>query len=73
MPDVKPIPDGYAGVTPHLSIAGAAAAIDFYRSVLGARERMRMAMPDGSIAHAEIADLWLGDHDRRRDARRRRP
>ena len=54
MPSVKPIPDHYPRVSPHLSIAGAAAAIDFYTSVLGATERMRMAMPDGTISHAEI-------------------
>ena len=54
MPDVKPIPDSYPRVSPHLSVAGAAQAIDFYKEVLGARERMRMGTPDGSIAHAEI-------------------
>jgi PhnB protein len=54
MPDVKPIPDTYPSVSPHLSIAGAAEAIDFYTSVLGATERMRMPMPDGKIAHAEL-------------------
>jgi PhnB protein len=54
MPGAKPIPDSYPRVSPHLSIAGAAGAIDFYTSILGARERMRMATPDGTIAHAEI-------------------
>ena len=54
MSEVKPIPDGYPRVSPHLSIAGAAEAIDFYKAVLGARERMRLGMPDGTIAHAEI-------------------
>jgi PhnB protein len=58
MPDVKPIPDGYPRVSPHLSVAGAAGAIDFYTTVLGASERMRMPTPDGKIAHAE---LQLGD------------
>ena len=37
---------------------GAAAAIDFYRDVLGATERGRMDQPDGRIGHAE---LELGD------------
>jgi PhnB protein len=50
----KPIPDTYPRVSPHLSIRGAGAAIDFYKSVLGASERMRMATPDGTVAHAEI-------------------
>jgi PhnB protein len=58
MPDVKPVPDGYPRVSPHLSVVGAAKAIDFYRDVLGAEERMRMATPDGTVAHAEIQ---LGD------------
>jgi PhnB protein len=38
MPDVKPIPDGYPRVSPHLSVVGAADAIDFYKSVFGASE-----------------------------------
>lgn len=54
----KPIPDDYPRVTPYLYVDGAAAAIDFYCSVLGAKERMRMAAPDGRIGHAE---LDLGD------------
>jgi PhnB protein len=54
MPDVKPIPDGYPRVSPHLSVVGAAKAIDFYKQVLGATERMRMDAPDGAVAHAEI-------------------
>jgi PhnB protein len=67
MGTVNPIPDNYPRVTPHLSIAGAAAAIDFYKSVLGAveREYMRMAMSDGTIAHAEIeiggSVIMIGD------------
>ncbi|MCX5192911.1 VOC family protein [Streptomyces sp. NBC_00249] len=51
---VQPIPEGYPRVTPYLCIDGAAAAIDFYVSVLGAQERMRMAAPGGKIAHAEL-------------------
>ena len=58
MADVKPIPDGYPRVIPYLYIDGAAAAIDFYTSVLGASERMRMPAPGGMIGHAE---LEIGD------------
>lgn len=54
MPAVDPIPDTYPRVTPHLTVEGAAEALDFYAAVLGATERMRMPMPDGSVAHAEI-------------------
>ena len=55
MPDVNPIPEGYPRVTPYLTLDDAAAAIDFYREVLGAEERMRMPGPDGKIGHAELA------------------
>jgi len=49
-----PIPQDYPRVTPYLIVDGAAAAIDFYTSVLGATERMRMPGPDGKLGHAEI-------------------
>ena len=55
---VKPIPEGYPRVTPYLIVDGASAAIEFYRAVLGATERMRMAAPDDKIGHAE---LQIGD------------
>jgi PhnB protein len=55
---VNPIPDGYPRLTPYLIVDGAADAIEFYSSVLGAKERMRMDAPEGRIGHAE---LELGD------------
>jgi len=55
---VRPIPEGYPRAMPYLSIDGAAAAIDFYTTVLDAKERMRMPTPDGKVGHAE---LELGD------------
>jgi PhnB protein len=51
---VKPIPQGYHTATPYLVVDDAAAAIDFYGRAFGAKERMRMGMPDGRIAHAEL-------------------
>jgi PhnB protein len=54
MSNMKPIPDGYHTVTPYLYIKGAAKAIEFYAKAFGARERMRMAGPDGTVGHAEI-------------------
>jgi PhnB protein len=51
---VKPIPDAYPRVTPYLIVDGAAAAIDFYTRVFGAKERMRMPGPGDKIGHAEI-------------------
>ena len=50
----KPIPDGYTALTPYLIISGAAAAIEFYKEVFGASERMRMNGPDGQVGHAEL-------------------
>jgi PhnB protein len=54
MSDVKPIPDGYPRITPYLCVDDAEAAIGFYAEVFGARERMRLPMPDGGIGHAEL-------------------
>jgi PhnB protein len=54
MADVKPIPDGYPRVMPYLSLDGAAQAIEFYKKVFGATERVRMDAPGGKIGHAEI-------------------
>ncbi|TDD55979.1 VOC family protein [Saccharopolyspora elongata] len=54
MSDVEPIPSGFPRVTPYLHVDGAAAAIDFYCNVLGARERMRMPAPGGKVGHAEL-------------------
>ncbi|MET8876906.1 VOC family protein [Nocardia sp. NPDC004278] len=54
MSDVKPIPDGYPVVSPGLAIDGAAAAIDFYKRIFGASERMRMPGPEGKVAHCEL-------------------
>jgi len=58
MSPVKAIPDGYPRVSPYLCVSGGSAALDFYKSVFGATERMRMPAPDGRIGHAE---LQLGD------------
>lgn len=51
---VKPVPEGYPTVIPYLAVAGASEAIEFYKDVLGATERMRMPGPDGTIGHAEL-------------------
>jgi PhnB protein len=50
----KPIPEGYPSVRPYLYVDGAAEAIDFYEKAFGARERLRLEVPGGKIAHAEI-------------------
>ena len=40
---------------PYLSVADAAAAIDFYVAAFGAVETMRLTQPDGRVGHAEIS------------------
>ena len=54
MSPVQPIPDAYPTVTPYLCVDGAAKAIEFYKGVFGATERMRIDGPDGRIGHCEL-------------------
>ncbi|HWL08983.1 MAG TPA: VOC family protein [Planctomicrobium sp.] len=51
---VKPIPDGFNTVTPHLICAGAAEAIEFYKNAFNAVELMRLPGPDGRLVHGCI-------------------
>ena len=55
---VKAIPEGYHSVTPYLIVEGAEKLIDFMSNAFGAKERMRMPGPSGSVGHAE---LQIGD------------
>ena len=52
-------------VTPYLVIEGAAAAIDWYRDVLGAEEVERQVGGAGRVAHAELrigaSAIFLGE------------
>jgi len=50
----RPVPAGYHTATPYLIVDGAAKALDFYKRVFGATERMRMPGPGGKVGHAEI-------------------
>lgn len=59
MSQVKKIPEGYHSITPYLNIKNCAEAIEFYKKAFGAKEKFRMATPDGkAIVHAE---LQIGD------------
>jgi PhnB protein len=62
---VKPIPEDYQVLTPYLVCKDAARAIEFYKNVLGATEKMRMPAPDGKVGHAELqfgsSQLMLAD------------
>lgn len=54
MSKVQAIPTEYGSLTPYIVTQKCADAIEFYKGVFGATERMRMPMPDGSIGHAEL-------------------
>jgi PhnB protein len=47
-------PPGYHSVTPYLTIRDAKAALDFYARAFGAELVLKLDMPDGKVAHAEI-------------------
>jgi PhnB protein len=49
-PELPPMPP----LTPHLCVAGAADAIDFYARAFGATELMRLPGQDGRLMHAAI-------------------
>ena len=55
---VKPVPEGYHTITPHLIVRDAARAIEFYKQAFGAKDRGVMKGPDGKVMHAE---LQIGD------------
>ena len=50
----KPVPEGYHTLTPSLTMANAASAIDWYKKALGAEEVSRAVGPDGRVMHAQI-------------------
>jgi uncharacterized glyoxalase superfamily protein PhnB len=68
---VKSIPDGYATLTPVLTLADAAQGIEFYKRAFGAEELFRMPGPDGKIMHAELtigtSRIMLGEEAPQRD------
>lgn len=53
-PKPRPVPEGYATVTPYLIVADAARAIEFYVRAFGATELMRHVDSSGKVGHAEV-------------------
>lgn len=47
-------PKGYNTITPYLIVDNATNALEFYKKVFGAKEKMRMEKPNGQIGHSEI-------------------
>jgi uncharacterized glyoxalase superfamily protein PhnB len=57
-PAVKRIPEGMHSLTPHIIVAGAAEAIEFYKKAFNAVEQARLPGPGGKLMHAS---LKIGD------------
>ncbi len=62
---VKPIPEGYQTITPHITVKDAKEALEFYKKAFGAEEIARRPAPDDKIMHAEVrignSPLMLND------------
>ena len=54
MSTIKPIPEGFHSITPHLVCAGAIAAIDFYQRAFNAVEVMRLPGAADKLMHVQI-------------------
>ena len=54
MGTTQALPAGYHSVNLYLSLRDAVSAIDFYRRAFSAEQVMKLDMPDGKVAHAEI-------------------
>ena len=52
--NVKPIPEGMHTITPHLTCAGAADAMEFYKKAFNAVDQGRMPGPNGKLIHAQM-------------------
>ena len=51
---VKPIPEGYHTVTPHIILSNAREAAEFYQKALGAEILFTMPGPGDSVMHGEM-------------------
>lgn len=62
MSTLKPVPEGFHTITPHLIVRDSKAAIDFYQKAFGAQLQGGVAyMPNGKVMHAmvKIGDSFL--------------
>jgi uncharacterized glyoxalase superfamily protein PhnB len=51
---VKPVPEGFHTITPHLIVQGAPKLLDFLKQAFDAKEKYSLTGPDGAIMHAEV-------------------
>ena len=49
------LPEGYREITPSLSFRETERAIDWYKKIFGAKEKMRIPGPDKKVMHAELS------------------
>jgi len=55
MSSVKPIPEGFHTLTPHIVVKDGAEAIEFYKKAFGAEQiGCSMLCPEGKVMHAEL-------------------
>jgi PhnB protein len=55
MPEkVRPIPEGFHSVTPHITVRDAKAALEFYKKALGAQVLHVSHTPNGKVMHATM-------------------
>lgn len=56
---MRPVPEDFHTITPHITVRNASDAVEFYHKAFGAQELLRNFGPDGkSIIHCE---MLLGD------------
>ena len=48
------LPRGYGAVVAAINMPNAAAAMEWYKKVFNAKEKIRLTEPDGKLAHGEI-------------------
>jgi len=51
---IKPVPDGFGTITPHIVVNEAEKAIEFYKKAFGAQEISKAKGPTGKIIHAMV-------------------
>lgn len=51
---INPIPKGYEGIIPYITLKNCTEAIEFYKRAFGAEELFRLSGDDNKIGHAEL-------------------
>mgnify|MGYP000921613080 CR=1 FL=1 len=52
--EVKPVPEGFHTLTPHIVVKNADDALDFYANAFGAIAERIQRTPDGKVMHAAV-------------------